>query len=135
MATMIDDRTRSAEALRGYLEKHDPAQLASDAIFTDVTTGMSWTGREAISAMLGWMYHGVFEAHVEDVRVVLDAGGSRAVAEMTFVGTHQGEFAGIPATGRSVRVPLLVSYDLADGQIAAARVHFNVASFQAQATA
>ena len=135
MARTVDDRTRSAEALRGYLEEYDPAYIGGGATFTDVTTGMSWTGREAIGAMVGWMYHGVFEAHVEDVRVVLDADGSRAVAEMTFVGVHQGEFAGIPASGRSVRVPLLVSYDLADGLITAARVHFNVASFQAQATA
>jgi predicted ester cyclase len=54
---------------------------------------------------------------------------------MTFVGTHQGEFAGLPATGRDVRVPLVVIYDLADGRIAGARVHFSVASFTAQATA
>jgi hypothetical protein len=32
-------------------------------------------------------------------------------------------------------VPLIVSYDFEDGLITAARVHFNVASFQAQATA
>jgi len=135
MTTLIDDRTRSGEALRGYLEEHDSRFLAESATFTDVTTGLSWTGREAIGAMLGWMYHSVFEAHVEDTKLIVAADGGAAVAEMTFVGTHQGEFAGIPASGREVRVPLVVSYDLADGLITAARVHFNVAAFQAQATA
>jgi steroid delta-isomerase-like uncharacterized protein len=135
MATLIDDRTRSVEALRGYLEDHDSRYLAENASFTDVTTGMTWAGREAIGAMLGWMYHSVFEAHVEDTRLIVAAEGDAAVAEMTFVGIHQGDFAGIPATGREIRVPLVVSYDLADGLITAARVHFNVASFQAQATA
>jgi steroid delta-isomerase-like uncharacterized protein len=135
MATLIDDRTRSAEALRGYLEDHDSRFLAEDATFTDVTTGMSWSGREAIGAMLGWMYHAVFEAHVEGTRLIVSGDGDAAVAEMTFVGVHQGDFAGIPATGREVRVPLIVSYDFEDGLITAARVHFNVASFQAQATA
>ena len=135
MATLVKDRTKTEEVLRHYVEAHDPGCLADDAVFTDVTTGMTWTGPEAIGAMLNWMYNGVFEAHVEDARVVIDADGERAIAEMTFAGIHRGEFAGVPPTGRMVRVPLVVAYDLAGGRITAARVHFNVASFQAQANA
>jgi steroid delta-isomerase-like uncharacterized protein len=131
--TTHDEVERSARALSEYLEKHDPTYLTDDATFTDVTSGMTWTGRDAISGMLGWMYHGVFDAHVEDVRLIIGADGRSAVAEMTFVGRHIAEFAGVPATDRDVRVPLVVVYDLRDGQISGARVHWNVASFQAQA--
>jgi steroid delta-isomerase-like uncharacterized protein len=125
----------TAETLAAYLVDHDPRHLAEDATFTDVTTGLSWTGRAAITGMLTWMYHDVFEAHVEDPRVVVDADGTTGVAEMTFVGIHRGEFGGIPATGREVRIPLVVVYDFLDGRIAGARVHFSVASFLAQARA
>jgi steroid delta-isomerase-like uncharacterized protein len=135
MTTMVEERTRNGEALRAYLEEHDVSYLAADATFTDVTTGMSWTGIEAIGGMLDWMYHRVFDAHVEDARTILDADGRAAVVEMTFVGRHRAEFAGVPATGRTVRLPLVVVYDLADGLITAGRVHLSVASFQAQATA
>jgi predicted ester cyclase len=43
--------------------------------------------------------------------------------EAAFVGTHVGEFAGIAATGRAVRLPYAVAYDLADGRIAALRIY------------
>ena len=40
---------------------------------------------------------------VEDVV----AGGDKVVARVRFTGTHQGEFMGLPATGRTVDVPLI----------------------------
>ena len=121
--------------LHGYLVDHDASHLADDATFTDVTSGMHWTGREAIGAMLDWLYRGVFDARVEDMRLIVGADGAGAAAEMTFVGRHIGEFAGVPGTGRDVRVPMVVVYDLAGGRITAARVHFSVASFLAQVAA
>ena len=132
MATATDEVQRNSEALRAYLEEHDTSYLADDATFTDVTSGQSWTGREAIGGMLDWMYHSVFNAAVEDPRLIFGADGRAAAVEMTFAGRHTGEFAGLPPTGRDVRVPLIVIYDLADGRITGARVHFNVASFMAQ---
>ena len=42
------------------------------------------------------------------------------------VGKHVGEFAGIPATGKDVRIPLCVNYDLEDGKIKRARVYFEM---------
>ena len=132
---MIETTTQGAATLRRYLVDHDASAVGPHATFTDATSGLSWTGREAVEGMLAWMYHGVFEAHVEDVRLIVGADDTAGVAEMTFVGRHLGEFAGVPATGREVRVPLVVIYDLADGLITGARFHFSVASFMAQATA
>ena len=52
------------------------------------------------------------------LRVVGEEGAWRRL-----VGTHTGEFAGIPATGKEVAVPYAVFYDVADGQITALRIH------------
>ena len=135
MTTPVAERSPNQAALQGYLIDHEASFLADDATFTDVTSGMQWTGREAIAAMLDWLYRGVFDAHVEDVRVISDADNGLAAAEMTFAGRHVGEFAGVPGTNREVRVPMVVIYELANGRITAARVHFSVASFLAQVSA
>lgn len=128
--------TESADAnlaaLDAYITGHDTSALADTAVFTDVTSGMTWVGPEAIGGMLDWLYHGVFEARIEDARLIVGVDGASAVLEVTFVGTHQGEFAGVPATGREVRVPMVVLYDLADGKVTGGRIHFSVASFLAQ---
>jgi predicted ester cyclase len=42
------------------------------------------------------------------------------------VGTHVGAFAGIEATGRQVRVPLCVVYDLEEGRIVRGRVYLEI---------
>jgi hypothetical protein len=48
---------------------------------------------------------------------------SHAVWEGTFHGKHIGKFAGIPATGKEVRVPLCVVYDLVNDQIKEGRIY------------
>jgi predicted ester cyclase len=42
---------------------------------------------------------------------------------LVFVGTHTGDFAGIPASGKQVAVLYAAFYDLADGMITALRIH------------
>ena len=55
-----------------------------------------------------------------------------AFTEGFLVGKHIGEFAGIPATGKDVKVPMCVSYDVSAGQIQRARVYFLMASLMHQ---
>lgn len=52
--------------------------------------------------------------------------------EGDFVGKHTGEFMGIPATNKDVRVPLCVVYDVADGRITEGRVYFEAPALLAQ---
>ena len=128
---MSDVIARNLDAVRRYAEgDHDPSVLAPDATFTDVTTGERWTGAEAIGRMLDGMYRVAFDARVEGARLI--GGEDAVVLEATFVGRHIGAYAGVAATGREVRVPLVVVYDLTEGVIRAARVHFDVASFLRQ---
>src|SRR5690349_18061130 len=106
---MSFDGTR--DAITAYLRNHaDPSYLAEDAVFTDMGTGEEYRGREAVAHSLAYFYHQAFEAHPEVHNTVIVDG--HAVAEGEFVGRHIGDFAGIPATGREVRVPICVAYDL-----------------------
>lgn len=47
----------------------------------------------------------------------------KAALEADVVGVHTGEFAGIAATGKSVRVPSSVIYELQDNRIRALRIY------------
>lgn len=122
-------------ALMRYLESghRDLSMMADDVIFTNMATGEEHAGREAVREMLEFVYHGAFEGHADTRNLIVD--GDRAVLEATFVGTHKGEFAGAPATGREVRVPLAVIYDMKDGMITRGRVYFEVPAFLAQVRA
>jgi predicted ester cyclase len=48
----------------------------------------------------------------------------KAAIEADFLGTHTGEFAGIQPTGRAVRVPYSVVYDLRGDKISGLRIYF-----------
>jgi len=60
-------------------------------------------GRGAAGQLIRYVHEGAFDARPE-VKTLITGDGRAAIAA-DFVGTHTGEFAGIPATGRAVRVP------------------------------
>lgn len=124
------DATRAT--MQRYFEAShgDVSMLADDAVFRIMGTGQEHRGPEAITSMLNGLYHGAFEAEARPRNIVFGEGA--AVAEFDFVGRHTGEFAGVPATGKDVNVPLCVAYDLRDGQIVEARVYFETPVFLAQ---
>jgi steroid delta-isomerase-like uncharacterized protein len=110
------------QVVTAYLQNHaNPSYLAEDAVFTDMGTGEEYRGREVIAQSLEYFYHQAFEAHPEVDNTVIADG--HAVAEGIFVGRHIGDFAGIPATGREVRVPICVSYDVEGDKITRARIY------------
>jgi steroid delta-isomerase-like uncharacterized protein len=49
----------------------------------------------------------------------LFAEDNKVVLRFNLHGTHQGDFMGIPATGREINVPGIIIYHLADGKITA----------------
>jgi len=65
----------------------------------------------------------------------LVAEGDRVAARLTFRGTHQGEFLGVPATGRTVEYVSHEFYRFADGLVAEEWICSDLASLQAQLTA
>jgi steroid delta-isomerase-like uncharacterized protein len=106
-------------AALGALEDIAP-YLADDVVLTLVEVDQEIQGRDAVAGAIDELHHQTFDARPEVVNLVVGEG--KAAGEFVFVGTHTGEFAGIPATGRSVRVPYTVFYDLSDGKITALRL-------------
>ena len=121
---MSVDTTR--EVVTKYLNsKHsDVTMMADDVVFTIMATGQEHRGTEAVSQMLNYFYHIAFDADAETRNTIFADG--KAVVEGDFVGKHIGEFAGIPATNKQVRVPLCVVYDLENDQIKRGRVYFEM---------
>ena len=86
-----------------------------------MATGGETRGRAAITQMLDYFYHQAFDARAELTNLI--AADGQATIEGYVVGKHTGEFAGIPATGKDVRVPITVVYNLEGDQIKRARVY------------
>lgn len=117
---------RTSEIMRQYWdsEHSDVSSMADDVVFTVMASGQEAHGPEGVLQLLNYFYHIAFEAIAENTIEMVDDG--KAVWDGYFVGKHTGEFAGIPATGKEVRVPLCVVYELEDEQIKRARVYFEM---------
>jgi steroid delta-isomerase-like uncharacterized protein len=126
----------SAETTRDVMMRYfeadhkDTSMMADDVAFTDMATGQTHEGPEGVLAMLDYFYRVAFDATAEQRNLIF--GDDNAVWEGTFIGTHIGEFAGIPATNRDVRVPLAVVYDVVDGKLARGRIYLSTAVMMQQ---
>lgn len=121
---MSVESTRAA--ITRYLDSGhtDLSMMADDVVFTTMATGEEHRGTEAVARMLRHIYHEAFDAHAETRNTIFTDGN--AVLEAEFIGRHIGEFAGVPATNREVRVPLCVVYDLENDRIRRGRVYFEI---------
>ena len=106
--------------------------FADDVVWTTMETGDQVQGREAVRDFIVAMHNQLFEAAPEVVNTTFADGV--AGLEAVFVGTHTAEFAGVPATGASVRLPYAVFYDVVDGAIVALRAYFPITALVKQLT-
>lgn len=126
----------SVESTRAVIARYidsghtDLSTLSDDVIFTNMASGEENHGRDGVGQMLNYIYHVAFDATAETKNIIVADG--KAVFEAEFVGRHIGEFAGIPATNKNVRVPLCVVYDLENDRINRARIYFEVPALMAQ---
>ena len=125
----IDETQRLLEA---YWVEHDPRHVAENAVFTMQPTGEEIRGRDAIAKHLAGFYHGALEARAVRTNAIFSDGAG--VLEARVQGRHTGLFAGIPATGRDVDVPLCVTYEVSGGLIQRARIYLLVNVLLAQIT-
>ncbi len=120
-----DNSEKNASANKNveeYFKTHDTIYLDEDAVFKNMTTGEETKGRKAIAEMLHYIYHVAFDAKADVTNTIVT--DKNAVLEANFTGKHIGDFAGVPATGNQVNIPLCVTYDLnSDGLIQTARIY------------
>jgi predicted ester cyclase len=109
----IDALVKRADFTRYFTE---------DVIATFEGTDQRADGRKAAGDLIRYVHENAFDARPELKTLLVDIG--KAAIEADFAGTHTGEFAGIQPTGRAVRVPYSVIYDLRDDQISALRIYF-----------
>jgi steroid delta-isomerase-like uncharacterized protein len=129
-AAMSVENTRAVMDQYFSSEHSDVSMMAEDVVFTIMATGQEHRGRDGVAGMLQYFYHLAFDAAAETTNKIIADG--QAAIEGNFVGTHIGEFAGIPATQKQVRVPLCVVYDLENDQIKRGRVYFEMPALMAQ---
>jgi ketosteroid isomerase-like protein len=132
---MPDDSTRTVMDgyLQALLDGSDFARFfAPDVVWTTMETGHEVHGRDAVRDLILGLHTQAFQARPELGNLV--TGDGVAMLEAVFVATHAGEFAGLAATGATVRQPYCVSYDVAGGAITALRAYFPMAALVAQLT-
>ena len=112
----------------------DDVQVAISAVLRMIESGFSEDGQADVAKLLGegfiehvplmagdpWGRIQYLKSAFPDVRmtvrdVIVD--GDRAAWRWTFSGTHQGEFAGIPATGRPIEYDGVSIERIRDGKI------------------
>jgi steroid delta-isomerase-like uncharacterized protein len=81
-------------------------------------------GPAAVEATIRYLHEQAFDAHPELKCLMVD--GERAALEADFVGTHVGEFLGNSATGKHVRVPYSVVYDLEGDRVKTLRIYMSM---------
>ena len=115
------------EVLDAYLERllsfgDYSRHMSEDVSVTFVGTERAVRGRDAARQLIDFVHAQAFKTAIR-IKTTL-CGESQALVEAEFVGTHIGEFEGVPASYRHVRVPYAVVYDVARGEITAVRVYF-----------
>lgn len=133
---MADDGHPSTATTRDVIQRYldsdhgDTRAMAPDVVFRLMATGDEYRTPDGVQGLLEFFYHQAFDATAERTRLVVD--GGTAVFEGFVVGRHTGEFAGVAATGKQVRIPLAVVYDVRDGAIVEGRVYVEIPAFLAQ---
>lgn len=109
------------------------ATLHQDCVFRDHATGQIWNGRDGAAAHYRQWWD-CFD--VEVVRQKEQSAGWLGddvyAAEATWIGTHSGNFLGVPATGRPISQAFVVFVAFKDGLMSEERFHYDLASLMRQ---
>jgi steroid delta-isomerase-like uncharacterized protein len=130
---MDTERQVMQDYLDALIKRDDfPAYFTDDVVATFEGTDQRADGRDAAAQLIRYVHEGAFDARMELKNLLTDEG--KAAIEADFAGTHTGEFGGIPATSRAVRVPYSVIYDLRGDRISALRIYFPMSLLMQQLT-
>lgn len=82
--------------------------LSADCVYEIVPTGQRWLGHEGARSFYTTFLGAFPDVHFDLADIVIGPQGVIEVATMT--GTHQGDWAGLPATGRPVRLQVIIHF-------------------------
>ena|SRR3712207_6499017 len=102
---------------RGPYKRH----FSDDVVVSLVGTDQGAEGPDGVEGWIDYLHKVAFDARPELKNMIVSDG--QAVGEFDFVGKHVGEFGGVAATGREVRVPYCMVYDLEGMKITALRAY------------
>jgi predicted ester cyclase len=104
------------------------ATLAEDCTYEVLPTGQRWQGHDGARAFYESFLGAFPDVQFELRDIIIGPQGVIEVAEMT--GTHRGEWASIPPTGRPVRLLIIIHFpwDPAAEKFGGERVYFDRAS-------
>lgn len=97
--------------------------FTDDVTFELIGTDQVINGRSPVEEFIRYAHETAFDSTVEVRTVTVDEDRDRCAVELVFSGPHTGDFVGIGATGKEVRVPYSAYYDLTDDGISAVRVY------------
>jgi predicted ester cyclase len=124
MTVVVTARTTIDSYLEALTTGGDFASyLTDDVIIELIGTDQVVQGRSAVADFITYAHQTAFASTVDVISISVDESSERAALELVFRGSHTGEFAGIAPTGREVRVPYSVHYDLTAEGISAIRVY------------
>jgi predicted ester cyclase len=130
---MGDERKTMEQYLDALVARADYGRYFTDDVVVTVEgSDQRAEGPEAGEQLIRYMHQIAFDARPELKNLLVDEG--KAAIEANFVGTHIGEFAGVAPTGRAVRVPYSVIYDLRGDQISKLRIYMPMSTLVEQIT-
>lgn len=106
----------AAIAAGGDLDAVVDKYLAADFVEHEAIPGMGNT-RDTARQLFGMLHAAITDFHV-DVHDLLQE-GDKVAARVSFVGTHTGEFMGVPASGHPVDINVIDILQFRDGQCVA----------------
>lgn len=113
---------------QGRIERTDEFVI-EDFVELDPFPGQA-PGREGLKAVILQMRSAFPDIHWAVDEMVAE--GDKLVTRFTWTGTHQGEFLGVPATGRSVSIKGIVVDSLEGGKMVDSRMLLDVLGMMMQ---
>lgn len=98
-------------------------ELVSESFVHVDPDGNETRGRDGLEGYMRGILSGFPDLHVAVTETVADEG--TVMYEATLTMTHEGEFEGIPPTGREVEIREMATIEVADGMVETHRVYYD----------
>ncbi|HQH74298.1 MAG TPA: ester cyclase, partial [bacterium] len=133
----------TAQEMENYLNMdyaiinaHDLATLGlfttDQFVLDQVAANQVLTGKEALIGLLGALFQAFPDYHIETLRTLASEPAQVMVREIVQTGTHQGEFMGIPPTGKIGALRALILYEFVGNQLVRETQYADMASLMIQ---